>query len=71
MAARDYGKPRPAVIVQSDFFNGHQSCTLLPLLASCHPPNCFALILRRRQRMGWKNYRRQWWKNYERVACAY
>jgi mRNA interferase MazF len=29
---RDYGKPRPAVVVQSDLFNeAHPSATLLPL----------------------------------------
>ncbi len=28
----DYGKPRPAVVVQSDFFNGtHASVTICPL----------------------------------------
>lgn len=27
----DYGKPRPAVVVQSDFFDEHPSCTILPL----------------------------------------
>lgn len=26
-----YGKPRPAVVVQSDFFQGHTSVTLLPI----------------------------------------
>lgn len=27
----DYGKSRPAVVVQSDFFDEHPSCTILPL----------------------------------------
>jgi mRNA interferase MazF len=32
VASRDYGKPRPAVIVQSDFFNDtHASITLCPV----------------------------------------
>lgn len=31
-AAGDYGKPRPALVIQSDFFNPtHASVTLLPL----------------------------------------
>jgi len=32
VASRDYGKPRPAVVVQSDFFNEtHASVTLCPI----------------------------------------
>ncbi len=32
VASRDYGKPRPAVVVQSDFFNEtHASITLCPV----------------------------------------
>ncbi|WP_043765492.1 type II toxin-antitoxin system PemK/MazF family toxin [Algiphilus aromaticivorans] len=27
----DYGKPRPALVVQSDFFDEHPSVTLLPI----------------------------------------
>ncbi|MDN3517233.1 type II toxin-antitoxin system PemK/MazF family toxin [Aquisalimonas lutea] len=27
----DYGKPRPAVVVQSDFFDEHPSATVLPV----------------------------------------
>ena len=27
----DYGKPRPALIIQSDFFNSHPSFTVLPI----------------------------------------
>lgn len=27
----DYGKPRPALVVQSDLFNEHPSVTLLPI----------------------------------------
>lgn len=31
----DYGKPRPAVVVQADLFNGtHSSVTLLPLTST-------------------------------------
>ena len=27
----NYGKPRPALIIQSDFFNSHPSVTILPI----------------------------------------
>ena len=27
----DYGKPRPALVIQSDFFAGHPSVTVLPV----------------------------------------
>lgn len=27
----DYGKPRPALVIQSDFFSAHPSVTLLPV----------------------------------------
>ncbi len=27
----DYGKPRPALVIQSDFFNAHPSLTVLPV----------------------------------------
>ncbi len=27
----DYGKPRPALVIQSDFFNEHPSTTVLPV----------------------------------------
>jgi len=30
----DYGKPRPAVVVQSDFFNGTQSSVVVCLITS-------------------------------------
>lgn len=29
--AGDYGKPRPALVIQSDFFEAHPSVTLLPV----------------------------------------
>lgn len=29
--AGDYGKPRPALVIQSDLFAGHASVTLLPI----------------------------------------
>lgn len=30
----DFGKPRPALIVQSDLFNAHESVTVLPVTSS-------------------------------------
>jgi mRNA interferase MazF len=33
----EYGKPRPALIVQSDAFSGINSITVLPLTSDLHP----------------------------------
>ncbi|MGH9606485.1 MAG: type II toxin-antitoxin system PemK/MazF family toxin [Terracidiphilus sp.] len=32
----DYGKPRPALVVQADSFDAHTSVTLLPLTSEIH-----------------------------------
>ena len=32
----DYGKPRPALIVQADAYRGHPSITVLPLTSELH-----------------------------------
>ena len=32
----DYGKPRPALIVQADAYSGHPSLTVLPLTSELH-----------------------------------
>lgn len=37
----NYGKPRPAVVIQSDFFSEHQSCSLLPLTGELYPAGLF------------------------------
>lgn len=34
--ARDYGKPRPALVVQSDLFDGIPSVTVLPITSELH-----------------------------------
>jgi len=34
----DFGKPRPAVVVQSDHFAGHATATVLPLTFTVTPP---------------------------------
>ena len=31
----DLGKPRPALVIQSDFFAGHASVCVLPITSSC------------------------------------
>ena len=33
----DFGKPRPAVVVQSDLFAGHATVTVLPLTSTVAP----------------------------------
>ncbi len=33
----DYGKPRPALIIQSDLFEAHPSCTVLPVTSEIRP----------------------------------
>ncbi len=34
----DFGKPRPAVVVQSDLFAGHATVTVLPVTSTLTPP---------------------------------
>jgi mRNA interferase MazF len=34
----DFGKPRPAVVVQSDLFAGHATVTVLPVTSTVTPP---------------------------------
>ena len=37
----DYGKPTPALVVQSDFFEAHPSLTVLPITSDLNPaPLC-------------------------------
>jgi mRNA interferase MazF len=38
-----YGKPRPAVIIQSDFFDEHPSVTILPLTSDLRETPLFRL----------------------------
>ncbi|MHB8744640.1 MAG: type II toxin-antitoxin system PemK/MazF family toxin [Sulfuricaulis sp.] len=45
-AAGDYGKPRPAIVVQSDLFNPtHPSITLCPITSDIQPATLFRLGL--------------------------
>ncbi len=40
VSSGDYGKPRPALIMQADLYAGHPSLTVLPLTSELHdmPP---------------------------------
>lgn len=55
----DLGKPRPALVIQSDLFDAHPSVTILPLTSDLRAtPRCFALPLTPRQTTDWSNLRR-------------
>jgi mRNA interferase MazF len=41
----DYGKPRPALIVQADAFDLHPSVTLLPLRSEIHDAPLFRITV--------------------------
>lgn len=41
----DYGKPRPALIVQSDAFSAHPSVTVLPLTTEIHNVPLFRISI--------------------------
>ena len=41
----DYGKPRPALIVQSDFFNQHTSVVVLPITSELRETPLFRFTL--------------------------
>jgi len=41
----DYGKPRPALIVQSDLFNEHPSVTILPVTSELRETPLFRIRL--------------------------
>ena len=43
--AGDYGKPRPALIIQDDAFDLHPSVTVLPLTSELHDAPLFRLTL--------------------------
>lgn len=40
-----YGKPRPALIIQSDFFNVHPSVTLLPITTELRDAPLFRMTI--------------------------
>ena len=41
----DYGKPRPALVVQSDLFSEHPSVTVLPVTGELRPAPLFRVRL--------------------------
>jgi mRNA interferase MazF len=41
----DYGKPRPALIVQSDLFNEHPSVTILPVTSELRETPLFRILV--------------------------
>ena len=41
----DYGKPRPALVVQSAFFNSHPSITILPITSELRDTPLFRITI--------------------------
>ncbi|NTW57373.1 MAG: type II toxin-antitoxin system PemK/MazF family toxin [Chlorobiaceae bacterium] len=41
----DYGKPWPALVVQSDFFSGHPSVTILPITSDLRDAPLFRIAV--------------------------
>ncbi|MGA3263198.1 MAG: type II toxin-antitoxin system PemK/MazF family toxin [Terracidiphilus sp.] len=41
----DYGKPRPALVVQADAFDGHPSVIVLPLTSEIHDAPLFRVTV--------------------------
>ncbi len=41
----DYGKPRPALVIQSDLFEGHPSITLLPITSELRETPLFRITV--------------------------
>lgn len=41
----DYGKPRPALVLQADAFDGHPSVVILPLTTEIHPTPLFRITV--------------------------
>ena len=42
----DYGKPRPAVVIQSDLFDAHPSVTILPLTSELREAPLFRIEIK-------------------------
>ncbi len=42
----DLGKPRPALVIQSDLFDAHPSVTVLPLTSALHNAPLFRVTVR-------------------------
>jgi mRNA interferase MazF len=41
----DYGKPRPALVMQADAFDGHRSVVVLPLTSELHDTPLFRVAV--------------------------
>jgi mRNA interferase MazF len=41
-----YGKPRPALVIQADFFSAHPSETILPVTSDLRPTPLFRVTLK-------------------------
>ena len=41
----DYGKPRPALVIQSDLFDAHLSVTILPVTSELHDAPLFRIAV--------------------------
>lgn len=50
----DYGKPRPALVVQSDFFNQHTSVVVLPISSELRETPLFRFTLEPSKKNGLK-----------------
>lgn len=48
----DYGKPRPALVIQSDLFNQHPSVTILPITSQLRSTPLFRITLKPNQQNG-------------------
>jgi mRNA interferase MazF len=48
----DYGKPRPALVVQADAFNEHPSVIVLPLTSEIHDTPLFRVAVAANSRTG-------------------
>jgi mRNA interferase MazF len=47
-----YGKPRPALVIQSDLFARHTSVTILPVTTELHPIETFRIAVNPSTRNG-------------------
>jgi len=41
----DYGKPRPALVIQSDLFNAHPSVSILPVTGELRDAPLFRIVV--------------------------
>ena len=56
----DFGKPRPALVIQSDRYDEHTTVTVLPVTSALVAAPCFASRLNRVLRTACKNVHRSW-----------